>query len=199
MGRARATMARFAPRRRASCTTHGFSHVERPPIVGKTVLMHHDRRLPAKHPPEGDVPRFGDPAKDVAVARLVARQREADPLRRREPRGMPGLHQHHAQARLGQPAVREFRQGPASRPRTACRSRAEHDAAPVFSVPGVLESHDGQCGDGENTTRQFIAPWRWPLLGAMPHTVSHEPDVQRIGVTATAFEGIHLPIQCEPI
>ena len=35
--RARATMARFAPRRPASCSAHGLSHALRPPIVGKTV------------------------------------------------------------------------------------------------------------------------------------------------------------------
>ena len=37
MRRARATMARFVPRRRATCAAHVLSHVERPPIVGKTV------------------------------------------------------------------------------------------------------------------------------------------------------------------
>ncbi len=33
MRRARATMARFAPRRRATCTAHVLSHVERPSVV----------------------------------------------------------------------------------------------------------------------------------------------------------------------
>jgi len=37
MRRAKATMARFAPRRRATCAAHVLSHVEQPPIVGKTV------------------------------------------------------------------------------------------------------------------------------------------------------------------
>ena len=44
MRRARATMARFAPRRRATCTAHALSHVERPRCIITVAAWHSARR-----------------------------------------------------------------------------------------------------------------------------------------------------------
>ena len=44
MRRASATMARFAPRRRATCVAHVLSHVERPRCIMTVAAWHNARR-----------------------------------------------------------------------------------------------------------------------------------------------------------
>ena len=65
MRRARATMARFAPRRRVTCAAHVLSHVERPPV-------HHDGYSLTQRAAKVDITGLGDAARDIAFARLVS-------------------------------------------------------------------------------------------------------------------------------
>jgi hypothetical protein len=76
MRRASATIARLAPRRRAIFVAHVRSQLARP------LAMHHDGCCMAQRASKVDVARLGDPARDIAFSRPVARGRQADP---REP------------------------------------------------------------------------------------------------------------------
>ena len=83
MRRASATIARLAPRRRAIFAAQVRSQLARPPA------MHHDGCCLAQPASKVDIARLGDPTRDVAFSRPVARGRQADPrpdpLRGREP------------------------------------------------------------------------------------------------------------------